>query len=93
MSAKIGEIKNRDDAERISAMILGALCDDSSSPNPFKGKLIRHSDGTIIFMGKEIKPAEASQGIAQLVWQHRVQLNRRIKRWDKTGGQAIDCGC
>ncbi|MDY0040784.1 MAG: hypothetical protein RBS57_10775 [Desulforhabdus sp.] len=93
MSSKIGEIKDREDALKFAAMILSSLRNEGASSYPFKGRIVQHSDGTILFMGEEIKPHEAAAKMAELVWRHRAKLNRQIKRSNATGGTLIDCGC
>ena len=90
MSLEIGEIKNREDAEKISEIILRSLNDDETTFNPYQDRMFQCNDGSIRFMGDELSPEKALQHIADHVWENRKKVNKEIKRWKKFGSQYIN---
>ncbi|MBL7203065.1 MAG: hypothetical protein ISS63_01865 [Desulfobacteraceae bacterium] len=93
MSRGIAEIENQGDAERISALILRSLYDDDVSFNPYQDRIFQFGDGSIQFMGKELKPEEALEQITNRVWRDRKKINKLIKKWEKVGSNFVNCGC
>lgn len=93
MELSVDEINDRNDAERLSEIVLRSARGEEVPFNPFQGRVFVYNDGIIKFMGRELAPHEARQYIADHVWENRKKLNKEIKKWKKMGPDFVNCGC
>ncbi len=82
-----------EDAEKVSDLILRSLRGEEVDFNPFQGRIFQCNDGTIKFMGDEVKAEDALRHIAAHIWKNRKKVNKQIKKWKIAGPDLINCGC
>jgi hypothetical protein len=93
MPTEVQEIRTEEDAQSLSEMILRSLEDAVESFNPFQGRIFKYNDGSITFMGCELRAEEAPHYIAKHVWRNRKKINKQIKKRQKIGPDFVNCGC
>jgi len=93
MELSVDEIHERQDAERLSEIVLRSVRGEEVPFNPFQGRVFMYSDGSIKFMGRELASDEAFQYIADHIWKNRKKLNKEIGKWKKMGPNFVNCGC
>lgn len=93
MRSNVSEVRTREDALRLSEIVLESLDNDETEFDPLQGKVSKSDNGSITFMGYELNPEEAIQHIAEHVWDNRKKLNRKIRMWNIVGPDVINCGC
>lgn len=94
MLQEIKHIESQADAQRICDIILDSLNRGEVLFNPFPGRILKRQDGTIIFMGRQLRSEEAAGQIASYIWQNRTRVNKQIRKWQLAGGgRFLNCGC
>ena len=93
MNPEIEGIVQREDAERLSRIILESLPDDRNIFNPFRGRILKRNDGSIVFKGNSLEPHNAAEYLADYIWKNRNKVNRQFKKWKIAGSKVVDCGC
>ena len=93
MTESIYEIRNIQDAERLTDVTLRSFRIKEPAFNPFKGSLMELSDDPIMFYGETLRAEEAQCAMAEYIWKNRGKINRQLKRRVAAGGQVVDCGC